>query len=188
MPFTKDPPILADVAKKAVKDFDTIHSELLDELFANLPVENGHAHQAYVSAIESANIPDAPKTQSNVSQASSSASGDPKASENAKGYYTKTDTSISVQINPGLPFVETLESGGTIEKMGGRGAGIKLNSEGPGPLYGPRVSGGRVGALMWMEGGQKVFRMYRTVSAIGFVKKALARADKIAQSLGWKPK
>ena len=186
MGWKKFPDILADVQKKAKQDLETIHADFAQTLLTELPVESGHAHQAYLTAIEEAVDTDSPVSVA-VSSFESEASGDPTAISAASGSSFETATSVGVSITPGLPFIETLDQGGTIGKIGGISAGRKVDGvAGIGKLYGERLGGGSAGFLMWYEGGKQVFQMKRDVQALGFIKTAFSIADSTARQLGWK--
>lgn len=185
MGWKKFPDISKDIREKAEKDLDEIHAEFLDALLTGLPTENGHAHEAYLSGLSQAPQTHSTETSSVISKHASKASGDATAASAGTGEYFDQGDRIGVHIDPGLPFIDKLISGGTIKKIGHghKGHGIK----GPGPLYSPRAASGPSGWLMWYdESGKQHFAQTRPVPESPFMKEAHSKANSAASRLGWK--
>lgn len=159
---------------------------VVDELLAVTPVENGHAHQSWITAaLEAAGGLGANGVA--VSRAAAihdgEASGDPTAKAAGHGSVVESQHATRVAIETDLHFVNVLEFGGTLTPIapGGR----KLHGiRGPGPLLSPRARVG-TGLLMWTDsGGSTRFARSRTFAAGGYVRRALLRVRQAVRAEG----
>ncbi len=161
--------------------------EFTDEFFRvvdqEAPVEGGHLHQTFATALSNVGLPQTKGTQSAMA---GKGSGDPEAVAAGYGRAVGAQTSVTVTVGTDLGFVERLNSGGTQEAgvQGDRG----FKSEGAatvGQLYAPRLSEGREGFLMWMEGGTRRYARSRVIQPHGFFDAAEQAVVTLAKEMGF---
>lgn len=155
-------------------------------LLSAMPIENGHGHEAVMTALEqvpNARIARVPQSNMGVR------SGDPLARKAGFAEYGESDAAVSVSLEARLPFLHTLEVGGTIRvgdlsgNQGQKTAGMETLGE----LYASRKGDGRPGVLMWRDASGKHFRYIRNVSpGLGFMARAASVARLKAKQLGLK--
>jgi hypothetical protein len=161
-----------------------IGEEFLARMCEFTPIEDGHAHTAYIAAYKK--LKD--RLGSSVVLArplkyEAQASNDPKAAESTIVRVIEVSSLIiQADIVIGLPFLEKLNYGKTIraDVWGNRGTKLyKYKRPGErGPLYGPRNSIGksksRKGMLFFEVAGGYKFKEFRTPPAYGFFEAAIA--------------
>lgn len=161
-----------------------IGEEYLTRMCEFTPIEDGHAHTAYITAYKKWKD----RLGSSVALArplkyEAQASNDPKAADTAFVRVIQVSSLvIQADITIALPFLEKLNYGKTIraDVWGNRGPKLyKFKRPGErGPLYGPRKSlgsrGGRKGMLFFEVGGGYRFKEFRTPPAYGFFEAAIA--------------
>lgn len=150
------------------------------------PAENGHIHEAVLTAVEKTGIQqEFPAALEILSAFSGIRSRDPEASKRGIGQRRQIQNYI-VRMTINLPFAAKMDKGGNIhvgDASGNRGR--KVHPMFPGPLYGSRDAEGS-GVLMWIEGGSIRRAKVRAVPAHGFWKKAAYAARAVAARLGLK--
>lgn len=161
--------------------------ELTSEFFSvvakDAPVEDGHLHQTFATALSHVNLPQTHTVQSVLQ---SQGSNDPQAIAAGYGRAFGSQKSVTVTVGTNLGFVDTLDSGGTQEAgvNGDRGrkeGGVATT----GQLYAPRFSEGRRGVLMWSEGGQRHFAVSRVIMPYGFFDTAEQAVSIFAKEMGF---
>jgi len=161
--------------------------EFTDEFFRvvdrEAPVESGHLHQTFATALSNAGLPQTKGTQSAMQ---SKGSGDKEAIAAGYGRAFGSKDSVTVTVGTDLGFVERLNSGGTqiADVRGDRG----VKTEGAatvGQLYAPRLSSGRKGFLMWMDGGTKRYAVSRVIEPHGFFDAAEQAVVTLAKEMGF---
>lgn len=177
------------VAKKRNSLMDVLVAEFLDTVCKELPTEEAHARQAFITAADQAadQLYQSGRIERVAETHRTTASGDPEAEKAGRGSARATPTSLKVTIDNRLPFVRKLEYGIPItvgDRQGNRG--YKENGAvGEGDLYGPRLPSTNEpgtgfslafpqGWLMWVENGQKHFAKSRNDGPHGFFAKAIA--------------
>jgi hypothetical protein len=176
---------LARMAEQRGGAVSTVFAKQVLEL---APVENGHIHEAMLSAVSKSSIADDyPPAAQLQAQFAGSRSGDPKASARGNGARSRGNKRYHVRFAINLPFAVKLNKGGTIrpgDEAGNKGRKVP-GTKFPGPLYGPRLEEGR-GVLMWKQGGQTMRARVRTVPAHNFWSAAAWMARTLASRLGLK--
>jgi len=170
---------------------DAITAEFADVLLSHMPIEDGHAHESFVTALRKLGGK-YPNTQLVASSHVSNGSGDATAQRYSYGEVGRSAESQVTRFGTLLPFVRKMEYGYRIRvgDMEGR-KGPKVRSDGghllhpPGTLYGDREPG-NTGLLVWREGGIEFKARTRTPSgtATGFFARAKEAARKTAKELG----
>lgn len=167
---------------------DEITTTFIVELLTEMPVEDGHAHESFITAAERLRLP---KTKQAAIQFALRASNDPNAKKYAISELNKDADGITLRLGTALPFVRKMEYGLPIKvgDLSGNQGRKRVNGDGglvspPGTLYGPRYSGTE-GVLLWREGGQTKIAKVRIPSGTdtGFFKKAVNAAKQAAQRL-----
>lgn len=122
----------------------------LREVFRETPVEDGHAHQAWLSGGTEAIGAAAQQSFAESGVSPSSLSADPTAVRSGEGRLTHGKLRADVVIKNHLGFVKILEYGGVLRPIGPGGRKIDPVQRPPmvGPLYGARSSQGN-GMLVW---------------------------------------
>lgn len=122
----------------------------LREVFRDTPVEDGHAHTAWLSGGTEAIGGAAQHALVESGVSPGVLSHDRLATANGNGKKTVGKLRADVVIENGLGFVKILEYGGVLRPIGPGGRKINPVMRPPmvGPLYGPRSSAGR-GMLVW---------------------------------------
>lgn len=161
--------------------------EFTDEFFRvvdqEAPVEDGHLHQTFAAGLSRIGLPQIRGTQSSMA---SKGSGDSNASDGGYGHASGTQTTVNVVVGTDLGFVERLNSGGTQEAdvYGNRG----YKAEGAatvGQLYAPRLSEGKQGFLMWLDGGTRRYARSRVIAPHGFFDTAEQAVVSLAKEMGF---
>jgi len=160
--------------------------EFTDEFFRvvdqEAPVEDGHLHQTFATALSNLGLPQVKGTQSAMA---AKGSGDEEAIAGCYGKTVSAQTSITVTVGTDLGFIERLNSGGTQEAdvRGNRGPKVE-GAATVGQLYAPRLSEGR-GVLMWFEGGVKHYARSRVIQPHGFFDAAEQAVVTLAKEMGF---
>ncbi len=140
---------------------------VLREIMDRTPVEDGHAHAAWLqAATDVASNLGAPHNRtigSAVSPSRTLSSRDPKAEAAGFGAVGQANKETHVTIRNGLDFVRTLEYGGVIKPIAPGGKKVKKNIR-PGErgeLYGDRIPSGR-GMVFYrtLTGGWRIAPSY----------------------------
>lgn len=161
--------------------------EFTDEFFRvvdqEAPVEDGHLHQTFATALGNVGLPQVKGTQSAMA---SKGSNDPEAVAAGYGRAVGAKDSVTVTVGTDLGFVERLNSGGTQEAdvYGNRG----YKAEGAatvGQLYAPRLSEGKQGFLMWLDGGTRRYARSRVIAPHGFFDTAEQAVVSLAKEMGF---
>lgn len=148
---------------------------LLENIFANTPIEDGHAHQAWGQAFGQLLAvlgPYGNRIRTAIANNQSHFSGDPQAK--GAGHARIGRDKLRLLITNTLDFVGILERGGTIypktKFRKQRPAALRPREKGS--LYGPREREG-TGMVFWEENGKSHFATARPVKRGDYVKKAL---------------
>lgn len=164
---------------------------LFREILQGNPVEDGHAHEAWLSALEKikSNLPDVSGV---IGQFSSVRSGDATAKKYAQAQVKTDKSSTTVCVSNNLPFVRKIEYGMPItvgDDSGNKGAKINPVKRPPdkGPLYGKRASGSN-GVLVFEQGGRTIKAKVYTSPNSGFVAEAIKKTMNYLKSKGFKVK
>jgi len=160
--------------------------ELTDTFFRvvdqEAPVEDGHLHQTFATALSNAGLPQTKGTQSAMA---GKGSGDDEAVAAGYGRAFGAQTSVTVTVGTDLGFVERLNSGGTQEADVNGNQGRKTEGAATvGQLYAPR-SEGRDGVLVWMDGGTRRYARTRTIQPHGFFDAAEQAVVTLAKEMGF---
>lgn len=173
---------MEEVLNEVRDGMDEVADEMMGELLLGvsekLPVEDGHAHEAFESASNS--IASKLKYSRHINHAigpfTENGSNDPLAKQHGEGLVSRTEDSISVDLNIHLSFVYKLEYGLPI-KVGDLN-GNKGRKEANVPrktLYGPRETEG-MGLLVWKENGVTHRASIRSgYGAFGFLRHGIQR-------------
>lgn len=172
---------------------DEILAMLFDQILEKNPVEDGHAHEAWITAILQTNGKF--KKLFSVSDShESKRSHDPTASKYGEATVQSTKTQTLVRITNQLPFVYKLEYGLAIhvgDESGNQGRKIDPVKRPPekGPLYGKRNQGSE-GLLVFEKNGRLIKTKVWTPRGddTGFVEKSFKETASKLQSLGLKVK
>lgn len=157
---------------------DTLMSEFLDGVNEKLPVENGHAHEAFKAASESiaSSLPVSKSLRQSITPFANAGSGDSMAKSKGEGSVSSTDTKVTVKLSINLPFVYKLEYGLPI-KVGDLAGnkGPKAESTPRGSLYGPR-NPGNTGLLVWVENGvTRRAKIRNNITPYGFFRNGIQK-------------
>lgn len=147
----------------------------LREVFRETPVEDGHAHQAWLSGGTEAIGASAQQAFAESGVSPSGLSHDRLAVASGEGIKKVGKLRADVVIKNHLGFVKILEYGGVLRPIGPGGKKINPVHRPPmvGPLYGPRSSAGR-GMLVWTTpGGNIMSAPSRSYSPGRYVGRAL---------------
>lgn len=192
------------IAKKRNSLMDVLVAEFLDTVCKELPLEEAHARQAFITAADQVadQLYQSGRIERTAERHRTTASGDPEAEKAGKGSAKATKTSLKVSLDNRLSFVKALEYGLPIT-VGDRSGNRGPKGEGmlaTGSLYSPRNQGMRANAgiphdgnippelqmllnnrasdrggyLMWMENGKMRYALERTLKPHGFFAKAIA--------------
>lgn len=177
------------IAKKRNSLMDVLVAEFLDTVCQELPPEEAHARQAFISAADQAAdmLYQSGRIERAAEKHRTTASGDPEAEKAGKGSAKTTKTSLKVTLDNQLPFVKKLEYGIPItvgDKQGNRGK-KEAGALGTGDLYGPRLPSTNEpgtgfsldfpqGWLFWVDQSGAHFEKIRHVTPQGFFAKAIA--------------
>lgn len=184
--FEKD--LMAEMDARMDPLMDGLLSEFFIGIAQKLPVEDGHAHEAFRSAGDSiVRLMGSPRRLKGViGNIANNASGDPTARKRGVGHYSRGNRSVEALVHIDLPFVYRLEYGINIRvgDMSGN-TGPKSKGVKPGTLYGKREEG-TTGLLQWREGGKvKRARIRRGVPKHGFFANAINRVKNKARRKDW---
>jgi len=147
------------------------------------PVEDGHLHQTFATALANAGLPEIKATQSSMA---SKGSGDAEAVAAGYGRAFGSRDSVTVTVGTVLGFVERLNSGGTQEAGVNGNRGYKAEGAATvGQLYAPRLSEGKPGFLMWMDGGTRRYAKSRVIAPNGFFDTAEQAVVSLAKEMGF---
>lgn len=180
MPFTKVPKMRDKAIEYAREDIDRLAAKIADVVLTTIPAENGHAHEALITAHNVVRMPHDDETYAVLSTHENKASGDARASKAGRGTYRETKYTVRLSIRAGLNFLAVLEDGGTLYPI--NPGGTKVGT--PGELYGKRSKTGS-GWLMWEEDGVKRFAKARTLPGYHSLQEAKQKADLLANQLGY---
>jgi len=164
--------------------------ELTDTFFRvvdkEAPVEDGHLHESFATALDGLirfKLLHVADTQASMSV---KGSNDPEAKRGGTGVAAKFKTGVTVLVRNDLGFVERLNSGGTQEADVTGNQGRKTEGAATvGQLYAPRLSEGREGFLMWMEGGTRRYARSRVIQPHGFFDAAEQAVVTLAKEMGF---
>lgn len=183
-------PLQVQVASKLTAEF-------MDAVMERCPVEDGHAHECFMTAMdELSGELHSPEFNATSRRYQHTRSGDPEASAGATTLIGDNRDRFVVAISISLPFIRKLEYGGTIrvgDKSGNRGPKVDpvIRPPSRGSLYGARHSKGQisgvvlmgrrklssaeavqiragVGLLVWMENGTIHRQLTRRPKAYAF--------------------
>lgn len=156
------------ITKKCSRVVDVAAQMALKEVFRDTPVEDGHAHQAWLSGGTEAIGASVNQAFAESGVSPSELSGDRLAIASGNGKKTVTKLRADVRIQNRLNFVRILEYGGVLRPIGPGGRKINPVMRPPmvGPLYGPRSSQGR-GILVWTTPSGEVMRGFSRSYAPG---------------------
>jgi hypothetical protein len=177
------------IAQKRNSLTDHLTAVFLETVLNETPIENGHAHQAWISGADQAAeaLWQSGRIERTAEKHRTKASGDPEAEKAGKGTVSRTKTQLIVTIWNKLPFVRKLEYGLPIT-VGDRGGNRGPKRHGAATiheLYAPRLPNGKgswaTGFLMWKEGGTWKFSKVRRPPATGAFAKALAAVREAAK-------
>lgn len=185
--------------KSVIKNLEGRQRKIADILLAKLmghvldgnPVEDGHAHEAWIKAILSLKrYGKFPKLFRIMDSHQRKRSNDPIAAKMGDSDYKATKKSLTVVISNNLPFVRKLEYGIPItvgDGQGNQGKKVDPVKRPPekGPLYGKRAQGSE-GLLVFEKGGRVIKAKTHTPRETGFVKEAVNKAKSFAKSNGLK--
>ena len=159
----------------------------------NTPVEDGHAHEAWLQASREA-ASQLGQHGGAITRATADnerfASGDETATRAGLGTVSREARKTTVRLANELGFVRTLEYGGVIEPIapGGRKEQKVIRPGQKGRLYGPRLPEGN-GMVFWRdETGQPRFARARQVTAGHFAAHAVDTAANELKRMGAKVK
>lgn len=161
--------------------------EFTDEFFSvvdrEAPVEDGHLHQTFATALSNVGLPQIKGTQSSMQ---SKGSGDKEAVAAGYGRAFGSKDSVTVTVGTDLGFVERLNSGGTQEADVNGNRGLKAEGAATaGQLYAPRLSDGVRGFLVWMDGGTRRYARSRIITPHGFFDTAEQAVVTLAKEMGF---
>lgn len=175
---------------------------VVEDILERTPTEDGHAHEAWLTAAEQLSREAPPevgkKLNESIARHSAKRSNDPRARDGGFGSAVETPDSISLRIENHLDFVSVMEHGGTlvpIEPGGPKEAQYRWKQAGrrgpmppTGELYGPRLDQSHgIGMLVWKDASGVTKRAFsRRVPAGNYVKKAVRLAKQRARQLGLK--
>lgn len=170
----------------AVDALERVTVTFANVLLSGMPIENGHGHEAWMTALEQIPRPKIARVpQSNMGVRS----GDPEAQKRGKGTYAESSDRVSIALEANLPFLHKLEVGGTSIKVGDLSGnkGTKVGGASTvGELYAARNTTGR-GLLMWRDATGKHFRKEREIpTGLRFMARAVEVARQKASQLGLK--
>ena len=143
-----------------------VTADVMDDVLTQFPVENGHAHLAWLTALEQ--LPQHDQISDVISKHYHKKSKFPEAADYGSGRKIHKRNFTLVQIFNSLPFVKTMEEGGVIEPINPKGKKAPNTTEGR--LYGQRTSSG----IGWLKVGSRFLRR-RIVYAFSIVERALGR-------------
>lgn len=161
--------------------------EFTDEFFRvvdqEAPVEDGHLHQTFATALSHVGLPQIKGTQSAMA---GKGSGDPEAVAAGYGRSVGAKDSVTITVGTVLGFVDRLNSGGTQDAGVDGNRGFKAEGAATvGQLYAPRLSDGKVGFLMWMDGGTRRYARSRVITPHGFFDTAEQAVVTLAKEMGF---
>lgn len=168
---------------------DKLCARFFQVVLSNLPREDGHAHEAFLSTIEKSGLLGAVQggsLQVVLSHFAGHRSGDRRAKRFATGTARGGKSRISFKARVGLPFVRKLEYGGiiTVGDLAGR-RGVKI--DGIGVLYGRRSTKGR-GVLRFRDASGYHLATQRVISSpFNFLRAGAAKAKASAKRFGFIP-
>ncbi len=167
--------INAAIQSRCSAAVDLAAAMALREVFRETPVEDGHAHQAWLSGGTEAIGASAQQAFAESGVSSSGLSHDRLAVASGTGSKKVGKLRADVLIKNHLGFVKILEYGGVLRPIGPGGKKINPVHRPPmvGPLYGPRSSAGR-GMLVWTTpSGQTMSAPSRSYAPGRYVARAL---------------
>lgn len=140
------------IAEKCAQAAEEAAELALQKVFETTPVEDGHAHRAWLSGGLEAIGGRARQALAKSGVPPHRLSKDMIAVRSGHGRLSKTKLQADVTISNDLDFVEVLEFGGVLRPIepGGRKLFPVHRPPEVGPLYGPRSSMGR-GMLVWTD-------------------------------------
>lgn len=148
------------------------------------PVENGHLHQTFGTALK---LADLPETEDVVSQLLAKGSGDPEAIQRGYGSTTQSANGVRVVVGTNVGFVQKLNDGDLIEAGVNGNSGWKVNGQADeGVLYGPRKADGPLGFLMWFTPSGQFFSRMHSWGPLGFFESAEMALEQQAREMGLK--
>lgn len=179
--------LISILRKKKIKVTDEVLAKLVDGVLEGNPIEDGHAHEAWLTAIESLGSPFS-ETLQVAGKHANKRSNDPTAKKYGESSVKEDKSSTLVVISNKLPFVKKIEYGIPItvgDETGNKGKKINPVKRPPnkGPLYGKRESGAG-GLLVFERGGRTIKTTVATPTETGFVAKAIEKTIKYAKSKG----
>lgn len=166
---------------------DRVTEEFAYHLLLGLPVEDGHGHEAFSTAMEKLPLPRVSRVPDEFR---GDRSGDPEAIKRGEAGWSSTEDNIWVSLAARLPFLQRLEEGGTI-RVGDLSGNKGPKEGGPdtgGQLYAPRLPG-TTGLLLWHDSrGRHAAKKREIPSGYKFMAKAVKKARQLAKRLGLKRK
>ncbi len=182
--------IKKDMMRIAHRMGSRVVADVLDKILVHTPVEDGHAHEAWIEAGLMASKKLSRMGGGNeIEQVAvmhhSKASGDPLATQEGIGTVERTDTRFKVRLENNLPFVRALELGLTIRPIMPGGPKMPPVAKRPGQkgaLYARRETDG-TGMLYWTDAsGKGHYTRTRRPKAGRYVKRAVEKTRKLLKS------
>lgn len=164
---------------------------LVGKLLTHQPTEDGHAHEAWLVAIDGVEK-QYPTVSRVAAHHDSKRSNDPTAKKYGESSVSQEKQRTTVVISNNLPFVKKIEYGIPItvgDESGNQGKKINPVKRPPekGPLYGQR-QGGSEGLLVFEQGGRIIKTKSHVSPHAGFLKRTIEETIQYAKSKGLKVK
>jgi hypothetical protein len=184
----------AELKKHKDVVLDKVSGYFAGKLLTYQPIEDGHAHEAWITAFTKTNSSQLKKLYAVLDHFENLRSHDPKASTYGDGKLIISDKSSTIFISNKLPFVYKLEHGLPIrvgDESGNKGKKIDPVKRPPdkGPLYGKRSQGSQ-GLLVFEKNGQLIKTKVWTPSGddTGFLFRAIKDTVQFIKQNGLKVK
>lgn len=191
MPISTDKAAEQAAIKAILLDaIDQVTEAFVSSLLEKMPVEGGHGHEAFSTAVEGvvrqSGGTGLARTSQVVGRHRGDRSGDPEAQKRGEGVFAQSADWVYVELSAALPFLRKLELGGTIKPGDLAGnIGPKASPDTFGQLYAPRLPT-RGGLLAWWDNSGFHMAPKRTVTGLKFFAKSANEARARAKQLGLK--
>lgn len=181
--------IRKELIKRKMEAADKALAYLFGKLLTYFPTEDGHAHEAWITAVEKLKGKFT-ITDRVVDHHSGKRSNDPTAKKYGHASVKDSQKRLSVVIQNKLPFVRKMEYGLPItvgDESGNQGKKINpvKRPQEKGPLYGRRGPGSE-GLLVFQQGGRLIKTKVRIPNETGFVDRAIKETVQFFKSKGYK--
>lgn len=173
--------VLEQLMRRARTVAGEITSAFFESVNANMPVEEGHAHESLGTGLQK--VASLTETIPTASQMLARGSNDPEAASRGYGTVKESKTSLRVTVGTSAGFVRRLDDGETISVGDLSGSTGRKVPGTEGQLYGPRTNKGQ-GFLMWQDAGGKHFALSVNWGPMGFFAQAADAARDTANQLG----